>query len=361
MTKKIPIGILGGTGIVGQKYIDLLTNHPWFEIVTIGASPQSAGKKYVDATNWQMINPIPNQVKEIIISDVKNVDEIATKCRVVFSAFYMETSELERKFENRYAQAGVVVISNNSAHRFTPQIPLIIPEVNFQHLKIIPIQQKTFGWKKGFIITKPNCAIQSYISPIYALQKAGFEVKKIIATTMQASSGAGYPGIPSLDLIDNIIPFIWEDEEEKSIKETLKIYGSITRDEIASNNELKVSINCNRVPVTDGHTVCVNVQFGSKKPALEEIIHLWSDFKSLPQKLNLPSAPKEPIIHKSEDNRPQPKKDRDNDKGMAITVGKLKQCDVFDIKFVSLVHNTVRGAAGGAILTAELLFKEHYI
>ncbi len=361
MNKKIPVGILGGTGMVGQKYIDLLRNHPWFEITAIGASPQSAGKHYGDAVQWHIPNSIPFEVSSLLVYDVKDVAKIASRCKLVFSAFDMGTSELDREFENKYADAGVIVISNNSAHRFTPEIPIIIPEVNYEHLKIIPTQQKKFGWKKGFIITKPNCAIQSYITPIYALQQAGFEISKIIVTTMQATSGAGYPGVPSLDLIDNVIPFIWEGEEEKSIKETLKIYGSVNTDKIISHKLLKVSVNCNRVPVTDGHTVCVNIQFKDKKPSLKEIIRIWNDFKSLPQKLNLPFAPRQPIIYRSEDNRPQPRKDRDNDKGMAVTVGKLKPCNVLNVKFVTLVHNMVRGASGGAILTAELLFKKGYI
>ena len=361
MTKKIPVGILGGTGMVGQKYIDLLKNHPWFEITAIGASPQSTGKHYADATQWHMPNPIPHEVSSLIVYDVKDVAKISSRCRLVFSAFDMGTSELDKEFESKYASAGVIVISNNSAHRFTPEIPIIIPEVNNEHLKIIPVQQKEFGWKKGFIITKPNCAIQSYITPIYALQQAEFEISKIIVTTMQAASGAGYPGVPSLDLIDNVIPFIWEGEEEKSIKETLKIYGSVDKDKIISHKQLKVSVNCNRVPVTDGHTVCVNIKFKDKKPSLKEIIRIWNDFRALPQKLNLPFAPQQPVIYRNENNRPQPRKDRDNDKGMAVTIGKLKRCDVLDVKFVALVHNTIRGAAGGAILTAELLFKRDYL
>ena len=361
MNKKIPVGILGGTGMVGQKYIELLRDHPWFEVVAVGASSRSAGKYYADAANWIMTTPIPDKVKTIVVYDIKDVDKIASICRLVFSAFDMGTPELDREFEKKYANAGVVVISNNSAHRFSPEVPIIIPEVNYEHLKIIPAQQKKFGWIKGFIVTKPNCAVQGYITPIYALQEAGFEISKIIITTMQASSGAGYPGIPSLDLIDNVIPFIWEGEEEKSINETLKIYGSIHKNKITPHRKLKVSVNCNRVPVLDGHTVCVNVQFEGKKPSIKEIIRIWSDFKSLPQKMELPFAPKTPIIYKSENNRPQPRKDRDSDKGMAITVGKLKPCDVFDIKFVSLVHNTMRGGAGGAILTAELLLQKNYL
>lgn len=361
MNEQIPIGILGATGMVGQKYIDLLSNHPWFEIAAIGASPQSSGKKYADVVQWQMLNPIPEEVKDLVVYDIKDVSKIASTCRLVFSAFDMGASELDRELESQYAQAGAVVISNNSAHRFTPEVPVIVPEANYEHLKIIPIQQKKFGWESGFIITKPNCAIQSFITPIYALRHAGFEVSKIIVTTMQAASGAGYPGIPFLDLIDNVIPFIWEGEEEKSIKETLKIYGSVGTDMIISNEQLKISVNCNRVPVVDGHTVCVNLQFVDRKPSIAEVTRIWNDFKSLPQQLNLPFAPLQPIIYRAENNRPQPRRDRDADKGMAVTVGKLKPCEVFDIKFVALVHNTIRGAAGGAILTAELLFKKNYL
>jgi aspartate-semialdehyde dehydrogenase len=234
---------------------------------------------------------------------------------------------------------------------------MLIPEINPEHLDIIPMQKKRHGWKKGFVVVKPNCSLQSYLTPVYALMKEGFEVKKMILSTMQAVSGAGYPGVASLDIVDNLIPYI-PGEEEKSEKEPLKILGRIESGKFVNNDSIKISAHCNRVPIVDGHTACVSLEFGSEKPALEEILKIWKNFRALPQELDLPSAPRQPIIYNPENNRPQPRKDRDNDKAMAVTVGRLRQCNVFDIRFVGLSHNTIRGAAGGGILNAELACKK---
>jgi len=291
---------------------------------------------------------------------LKDIEKIKNKCDFVFSAFEITDKNKVKEIEERYAKAGIPVISNASANRWTDDVPMLIPEINGSHLKIIKTQQKNHGWDKGFIVVKPNCSLQSYITPIYALQKAGYSIKKIIITTLQAVSGAGYPGVPSLDMIDNVVPFIGG-EEEKTEEEPLKILGEIKDGKFVKNKDLKISATCTRVPVSDGHIATINILFKGKIPTKEEIIKIWTDFKSLPQELDLPFAPVNPIIYKEEENRPQPKKDRNNDKGMAVTIGRLRDCNIFDYKFVTLSHNTIRGAAGGGILNAELLVKEGYI
>jgi len=360
--KKFKVGILGATGMVGQNYIRLLENHPWFDVVYVAASANSAGVTYAESVSnrWQMVTSIPRKVAGLIVEDVADVAKAAKKCDFVFSAFELNDKQLVKEMEEKYASAGLPVVSNASANRKTDDVPMLIPEINSSHLDIIKTQQKNHGWDKGFIVVKPNCSLQSYITPIYALQKAGYSIKKIIITTLQAVSGAGYPGVPSLDMIDNVVPFIGG-EEEKTEEEPLKILGDIKDGKFVKNKELKVSATCTRVPVSDGHLATVNILFKDKKPTKEEIIKIWNDFKSVPQELNLPFAPINPIIYKEEENRPQPKKDRGNDKGMAVTIGRLRDCNIFDYKFIALSHNTVRGAAGGGILNAELLFKEGYI
>jgi aspartate-semialdehyde dehydrogenase len=363
---KIPVGILGATGMVGQNYIALLNDHPWFEVRYAAASPRSAGKKYVQAVagRWQLEKTYPPHVGEITVEDANDVSRAiqAQKrgdCAFVFSALEMGKDET-RALEEAYAAAGIPVISNASAHRWTQDVPVLIGEVNHQHTDIIPIQQKARGWTKGFIAVKPNCSIQSYMIPLHALALAGYQAQRIIVTTLQAVSGAGYPGVPSLDMLDNIIPYIGG-EEEKSEKEPLKIFGSIVNGSIQNAALPKISACCNRVPVVDGHTACVSLEFGGKKPSIEEIRKIWANFRALPQELDLPTAPKQPIIYKEEDNRPQPRKDRNLDKGMAVVVGRLRPCNVFDIRFTAVSHNTVRGAAGGGILNAELLRHKGYI
>ncbi|MFA5125812.1 MAG: aspartate-semialdehyde dehydrogenase [archaeon] len=355
--KKLRAGVLGATGMVGQNYIRLLENHPWFEVTYLAASPNSAGKKYSEAVKgrWHMATPIPGKVASIMVEDANIVSKAIGKCDFVFSALELD-KESTKKLEIDYAKTNIPVVSNCSAHRFTPDVPMLVPEINSSHLEIIPIQKKNYGFDKGFIVVKPNCSIQSYLTPLFALEQKGYKISKVILSTMQAVSGAGYPGVASLDIVDNIVPFI-SGEEEKSEKEPLKILGSIKENKIVNTDEIKFSAHCNRVPVVDGHTACVSFEFANKnkKPSKEEIIKIWREFKSVPQELDLPFAPKHPIIYTEQENRPQPRKDRDTDKAMAITVGRLRECNVFDYRFVGLSHNTVRGAAGGGILNAELL------
>ncbi len=360
--KKFKVGILGATGMVGQNYIKLLENHPWFIISYVAASSNSAGQKYEDAVKgrWQMDKPIPKNVKSLKVEDVADIEKAKGKCDFVFSAFEISDKKIIKETEEAYAKIGIPVVSNASANRWTEDVPMLIPEINESHTDIIKIQKKNRGWNKGFIVVKPNCSLQSYITPIYALEKAGYPIKKIMITTLQATSGAGYPGVPSLDMIDNIVPYIGG-EEEKTEKEPLKILGEIKNEIFINKKDLKVSATCTRVPVIDGHTAVVNIEFKNQKPNKEEIINIWKNFKSTPQELKLPFAPINPIIYTEEDNRPQPRKDRDNDKGMAVTIGRLRDCNIFDYKFVALSHNTIRGAAGGGILNAELLVKKGFI
>jgi len=363
--EKIPVGVLGATGMVGQQYITLLKDHPWFQVRFVAASPRSAGKKYRDAASGRIHFPgVAETVGEMLVADANDVSRAAEAakagdCAFVFSALEMGKDEI-RALENAYAAAGLPVISNASAHRWTDDVPVLVAEVNHQHTEIIPTQRKKRGWDKGFIAVKPNCSIQSYTTPLYALIKAGYVIRRLIVWTLQAVSGAGYPGVPSLDMIDNVVPYIGG-EEEKSELEPLKILGSINGG-VFKNAELpKISAHCNRVPVTDGHTACVSLEFGENKPSVDEVKKIWTDFKSLPQELDLPTAPQRPIIVLEDNDRPQPRKDRDADKAMAVTIGRVRPCNVFDLRFVGLSHNTVRGAAGGGILNAELLKHKGYL
>ena len=355
---------MGATGMVGQQYITLLQNHPWFEVRYVAASPQSAGKKYKEAVAGRVHFPgVIETAGEFTVHDANDVSLAiqaakAGDCAFVFSA--LEMGKQGNSPEESYAAAGIPVISVDKAHRWTPDVPVLIAEVNPHHTDIIPIQRKARGWEKGFIVVKPNCSIQSYVTPVYALIKAGYEIKRLIVSTLQAVSGAGYPGVPSLDMIDNVVPYIGG-EEEKSEKEPLKILGSIEGSFIKNAELPKISAHCNRVPVTDGHTACVSVEFGGKKPSVEEVKKIWAEFRSLPQELKLPMAPERPIIIREEIDRPQPRKDRAADKAMAVTIGRIRPCNVFDLRFVGLSHNTVRGAAGGGVLNAELLKQKGYL
>ena len=362
MSNKIPVGILGATGAVGQNYINLLRDHPWFEVTFVAASPRSAGKVYKDvvASKWLLGANIPEKVANLVIEDANDPSKAVGKCRFVFSALELDSKDDIKALENAYAGLGIPVVSNASAHRWTDDVPMLVPEINASHLDVIASQRKAHGWDKGFVVVKPNCSIQSYMIPVYALMNAGYEVKRMFVSTMQAVSGAGYPGVPSLDIIDNVVPYIGG-EEEKTEKEPCKIFGKVDGGKIVAAGGLKVSAHCNRVPVIDGHTACVSLEFGDKKPSLEEIERIWSAFRGLPQELDLPFAPKNPIIVRHEPNRPQPRRDRDEDKGMAVSVGRLRECPLFDISFVGLSHNTVRGAAGGGILNAELLKAKGFI
>jgi len=369
MGNKLRVGILGATGAVGQNYAVLLENHPWFDITYLAASPKSAGKPFAEAVKgkWFMDRDIPKSLVDLVVGDAGHPPAAFGKCDFVFSS-YEGTKEEIQKTEMEYAKAGFPVVSNNSAHRWTEDVPMIIPEINAYHLQIIPIQQDNRGFTNGFVVTKPNCSIQSFMTPVYALMEQGYFPRELNVVTMQAVSGAGYPGVPSLDMIDNIVPYIGG-EEDKTEKEPLKIFGDLVvvdrKINSVSSEGLKIRARCTRVPVIDGHTACVTLQFDSSAhnysyPSLDNVKQIWEDFEGLPQKLSLPSAPNPAIIYRKEENRPQPRKDRMAGNGMAVTVGGLK--DYGDrYSFVGLSHNTIRGAAGGAILTAELLKAKGYL
>jgi aspartate-semialdehyde dehydrogenase len=361
MSQKIQVGILGATGMVGQNFIRLLANHPWFEVTYLAASPKSAGQTYLEAVSgrWHMSTMIPESIGKIVVQDASNIAGAKGKCQLVFSAVEMEKDAITA-LELAYAAEGFAVVSNNSPHRWTPDVPMVIPEINHGHLDIIPLQRKSRGWSKGLLAVKSNCSIQSYMTPIYAMIKAGYKIDKMFITTLQALSGAGYPGPSAYDIVDNIVPYIGG-EEEKSEKEPLKVLGKIDGSQIVPESSIKITAHCNRVPVINGHTACVSVGFDGKKPSVDEVLALWKNFRSVPQELNLPSAPVQPIIYREEANRPQPQKDRDLDKAMAVVTGRLRGCNLLDLRFVGLHHNTVRGAAGGAILTAELIKAKGYI
>lgn len=356
--EKISVGILGATGMVGQRYIKLLDNHPWFEVTYVAASPRSAGKLYKDAvaSRWLIGFDIPQGVANLTVQDANDASLALGKCKFVFSALEMGKEEI-KALEEAYAAEGIPVVSNASANRWTDDVPMLIPEINSAHLDIIKKQQAHHGWDKGFIAVKPNCSLQTYMMPLYALIRAGYPVKRMIVTTLQAVSGAGYPGVSSFDMIDNIVPYIGG-EEEKTERECLKILGTVSGEKIQNATAPVVSSTCTRVPVIDGHTATVSLEFDlpeDKKPSLEEIERVWTEFSSVPQELKLPSAPDHAIVVRHEENRPQPRRDRETEKGMACVIGRLRKCNVFDVKFVALSHNTKRGAALGGILNAELL------
>ncbi|MDH7599638.1 MAG: aspartate-semialdehyde dehydrogenase [Sedimentisphaerales bacterium] len=359
MMNRIRVGVLGATGMVGQNYVRLLKDHPWFEVTYVAASPRSAGKTYAEAVQgrWLMPEPIPQAVKDLVVGDANDIEQAKDKCQMVFSAIE-EDKDVVRRLEEAYAAADIPVVSNNSAHRATEDVPMIIPEVNWEHAALIDVQRRQRGWRRGLIAVKPNCSIQSYVTPIYALQQAGFPVDAIIVTTLQAVSGAGFPGPASFTMIDGVVPYI-KAEEEKSEIEPLRVLGRLEGGRII-NSDIKISAHCNRVPVIDGHMACVSLRFAKARPTIEQVLQIWKDFSSEPQRLRLPSAPIPAMIYRDEPDRPQPRMDRDAGKGMAITLGRLRPCKVFDIRFVGLSHNTIRGAAGGAILMAELLKAKGY-
>ena len=362
MDKKLRVGILGGTGMVGQRFISLLENHPWFEVTTIAASPRSAGKTYEEAIGgrWKMTTPMPEAVKKIIVQDVSDVKNVASSVDFVFSAVDMTKDEI-KKIEEEYAKTETPVVSNNSAHRWTPDVPMVVPELNPEHLEVIESQKKRLGTTRGFIAVKPNCSIQSYTPALHALKKAGYEPKTVVATTYQAISGAGKNFKDWPEMEHNIIPFIGG-EEEKSEQEPLRIWGHIENGEIVKAEGPVITTQCIRVPVLDGHTaaVFVTVEEG-KKPSKEEIIKVWREYSGVPQELKLPSAPEHFIQYLEDDNRPQVALDVNYENGFGVSMGRLREDTVFDYKFVGLSHNTVRGAAGGAVLTAELLTAKKYI
>ena len=355
--KQYNVGIVGATGMVGQRFITLLEQHPMFRITALAASARSAGKPYQEAVRkWLMTSPMPECVKEMPVMDAEaDLDEIAKKVDFVFCAVNMKKDEI-RALEETYAKHEIPVVSNNSAHRFTPDVPMIVPEINASHLDVIESQKQRLGTKKGFIAVKSNCSLQSYVPLLHPLMKYGIECAAV--TTYQAISGAGKTFETMPEIIDNIIPYIGG-EEEKSEKEPLKIWGTIKNGAIVPAEGPVITAQCLRVPVSDGHTAAVFVKF-KNKPTKEQILADWADFKGVPQELALPSAPKQFIHYMEEDNRPQAKLDRNTENGMAVLAGRLREDNLFDYKFVGLSHNTLRGAAGGAVLLAELLATKGY-
>ena len=358
MDQKFKVGILGGTGMVGQRFISLLENHPWFEVTEIAASPRSAGKSYQETagSRWKMDTPMPEAVKNIVVRNVNEVEAVASEVDFVFSAVDMSKEEI-RAIEDAYAKTETPVVSNNSAHRWTPDVPMVVPEINPEHFEIIPQQKKRLGTSRGFVAVKPNCSIQSYAPAVYALREFG--PKEVVATTYQAISGAGKTFRDWPEMVGNVIPFI-SGEEEKSEQEPLRIFGKVAGDHIEMAKSPLITTQCVRVPVLNGHTAAVFVNF-EHKPSKEEIIDRWVNFKGLPQELNLPSAPGQFIRYLEEENRPQVILDVDYERGMGVTMGRLREDSLFDYKFIGLSHNTIRGAAGGAVLCAELLAAQEYI
>lgn len=358
MEKKLKVGVLGATGMVGQRFIALLENHPWYEVVTLAASSRSAGKTYEEAVGgrWKMPTPMPEAVKKLVVMNVDEVEKVAATVDFVFSAVDMTKEEI-KAIEEAYAKTETPVVSNNSAHRWTPDVPMVVPEINPEHFEIIKEQRKRLGTKRGFIAVKPNCSIQSY-APVLTAWKE-FEPYEVVATTYQAISGAGKTFKDWPEMERNIIPYIGG-EEKKSEQEPLRLWGRIENGEIVKASEPVITCQCIRVPVADGHTAAVFVKF-RKKPSKEELIDRMVNFKGLPQELELPSAPKQFIQYLEEDNRPQISLDVNFENGMGISVGRLREDKVYDYKFVGVSHNTVRGAAGGAVLCAELLTNQGYI
>lgn len=358
MSEKLKVGILGATGMVGQRFISLLENHPWFEVVTLAASPRSAGKSYEEAVGnrWKMDTPMPEKVKNIIVKNVNEVEAVAEEVDFVFSAVDMSKEEI-KAIEEAYAKTETPVVSNNSAHRWTPDVPMVVPELNPEHLEVIKYQKERLGTKKGFIVVKPNCSIQSYTPALHALKE--FKPIEVVATTYQAISGAGKTFKDWPEMIENIIPYIGG-EEEKSEQEPLRIWGKIEDGKIVKANTPVITTQCIRVPVLNGHTAAVFVKF-EKKPTKEQILQAWKEFKGLPQELNLPSAPKQFIQYLEDDNRPQVTLDVNYENGFGISMGRLREDTIYDYKFVGLSHNTIRGAAGGGVLIAELLKAQGYI
>ena len=357
MEQKLRVGILGATGMVGQRFISLLENHPWFEVVTLAASPRSAGKTYEEAVGgrWKMDTPMPEAVKKLVVMNVNDVEHVASTVDFVFSAVDMSKDEI-KAIEEAYAKTETPVVSNNSAHRWTPDVPMVVPEINPEHFDVIEFQKKRLGTKRGFIAVKPNCSIQSY-APVLTAWKE-FEPYEVVATTYQAISGAGKTFKDWPEMEGNIIPFIGG-EEEKSEQEPLKLWGHIEGDRIVNAEKPVITAQCFRVPVSDGHTAAVFVSF-DKKTTKEQILAAWANFRGPAQELELPSAPKQFLHYFTENDRPQPKLDRNTEHGMAVCIGRLREDTLFDYKFACMSHNTLRGAAGGAVLLAELLAAKGY-
>ncbi len=355
--EKMRVGVVGATGMVGQRFLTLLEEHPYFEVAALAASARSAGRTYEEAVGarWKMKTPMPEKYKKMVVLDAANIEEMGKLCSFVFCAVDMKKDEI-KALEEAYAKAEIPVVSNNSANRWTPDVPMVIPEINDAHLEVIAAQRKRLGTKRGFIAVKPNCSIQSYVPALTPLRRFG--IKEVVATTYQAISGAGKTFREWPEMIDNVIPYIGG-EEEKSEQEPLRVWGKVENGEIVKADAPVITTQCIRVPVTDGHTAAVFVKF-ENKPTKEEILEAWRTFKGKPQELGLPHAPEQFITYFEEDNRPQAALDRDIYGGMGVTVGRLREDVIYDYKFVGLSHNTLRGAAGGAVLIAELLYKEGY-
>ena len=357
--KQYHVAVIGATCMVGQRFVTLLQNHPWFQVTTLAASSHSAGKTYEQAvgSRWMMSTPIPEQVRSIVVKDaVADAEEIARSVDFAFCAVDMKKEEI-RALEERYAKLECPIMSNNSAHRFTPDVPMMIPEINDDHAEIIAAQRKRLGTKRGFIAVKSNCSLQSYVPALHPLRSFG--ITKVLACTYQAISGAGKNFETWPEMVDNVIPFIGG-EEEKSEREPLKIWGTLTDTEIVPATAPSITTQCIRVPVTDGHLAAVFVSF-EKKPTIEEIKNAWQSYAGYPQQHQLPSAPAQFLTYFEEENRPQTKLDRDLEKGMGVSIGRLREDSQYDYKFVCLSHNTVRGAAGGAVLMAETLASKGYL
>ena len=359
LERKLRVGILGGTGMVGQRFISLLENHPWFEVVTIAASRRSAGKTYEEAVNgrWKMDTPMPESVKNIVVMDVADVENVASTVDFVFSAVDMSKDEI-KAIEEEYAKTETPVVSNNSAHRWTPDVPMVIPEINIDHFDVIKYQKERLGTKKGFIAVKPNCSIQGYVPALAAWKE--FEPYEVVVTTYQAISGAGKTFKEWPEMIENIIPYIGG-EEEKSELEPLRIFGHLEDGVIKKSDEILITSQCIRVPVLNGHTAAVFVKFRKKPESKEQLIEKLNNFSGYPQEVKLPNAPEQFIKYMEEDDRPQVKLDVDREGGFGVTIGRLREDTVYDYKFIGLAHNTVRGAAGGAVLCAESLVAKGYI
>ena len=358
MSEKLKVGILGATGMVGQRFISLLDGHPWFEVVTLAASARSAGKTYEEAVGkrWKMDTPMPEAVKNIVVMNVNEVEKVAATVDFVFSAVDMSKDEI-KAIEEEYATTETPVVSNTSAHRWTPDVPMVVPEINPEHFEVIEYQKKRLGTTRGFIAVKPNCSIQSYAPALTAWKE--FEPYEVVVCTYQAISGAGKTFKDWPEMEHNIIPYIGG-EEEKSEKEPLRLWGKIEDGVIKPATEPVITSQCVRVPVLNGHTAAAYVKF-RKKPTKEQLVQALKDFKGVPQELDLPSAPKQFIQYLEEDNRPQVTEDVDYEKGMGVSIGRLREDTVYDYKFIGLSHNTVRGAAGGAVLCAETLKAKGYI
>ena len=358
--KNYKVGIVGATGMVGQRFMTLLENHPWFDVVVLAASSRSAGKTYEDAigAKWCMDTPLPEKYKKMVIKDAENdIEEIASMVDFIFCAVNMKKDEI-KALEEKYAKHECPVVSNNSAHRFTEDVPMVVPELNPEHIDIIPAQRNRLGTKRGFIAVKSNCSLQSYVPALFPLHEK-YGVKDVLVCTYQAISGAGKTFETWPEMNDNVIPFIGG-EEEKSEKEPLKLWGKIEGNKIALSDKPNFTAQCIRVPVSNGHLGAVFVNFDSK-PSKEEMISIWDNFKGRAQELELPSAPKKFLNYFTEEDRPQIKSERMLENGMAVSIGRLREDTQYDYKFVCLSHNTLRGAAGGAVLLAELLAAEGYM